>query len=159
MANKTEASAPLEDPPCWPSGSKTGYCQHHYGDYGHECQRCGYHCNPCMVGWWEESIDYGTYWSTCDMVASWCGRYAEGDGCLPVCDEDKQRFEQDPQMMQREYENIGGLVVFEPYDPLTSERVCWESFRHDDEDWDHWLDEPPVPVELEFVPTSNTTHS
>ena len=69
MASKTEAPALLEDLPCWPSDSETGYDQHLYDD---------------------------------------------------------------PKRMQREYD--------------------------DDEDWDHWLDEPPVPVELEFVPTSNTTH-
>lgn len=153
-AIKQERLAPA-DPPCWPDGSEIGYAQHRYNDVDYECQRCGYHCNPCMVSWRAWSPEYGDEWEECGVIAAWCGRYAEGEGCLPLCDEHKQQLERDPERMERNYD-IKGVVAFDPYNHLTSERSCWESFTHAAEGWEDWPEEPPSPISIEPGPESTT---
>jgi hypothetical protein len=147
-AIKQERLAPA-DPPCWPDGSEIGYAQHRYNDVDYECQRCGYHCNPCAAGGMRWYPSYGDEWEECGVIAAWCGRYAEGEGCLPLCDEHKQQLERDPKRMERDYDNVKGIVTFDPYNHLTSERSCWETFTHAKEHWEDWPPEPSVAADTE----------
>lgn len=129
---------------CWDDETGIGHPTHDLnGDL--DCRRCTHKANWCCVGDWVHSGEYGdAEWDECMQPAEFCARPAEGPGCMPVCGVCKQHIEHDP-ALKKKY----GVVVFEPYDGRTGERFCSETCSHDDEWWDGWTLEPPVPTELE----------
>lgn len=140
----------LDDIVCWDEETGFGYWSHEPDDDGSRwggpgCGRCGQPLNWCAEG----SYDYWGEWDDCGKNAEFCGRPAEGPACMPVCGECKEQIEQSPALMKKY-----GIVVFEPYDGLTTDRFCSEDFRHDDEEWQWggWQEPPVADPEFDLVP-------
>lgn len=135
----------FSDVVCWDEETGFAYWTHEPDDVGKWgvpcCRRCDQGLNWCVEG----SFDYWGEWDECGQWAEWCGRPAEGPACMPVCNRCKKEIERSP-ALQKKY----NVVVFEPYDGLTTDRFCSEGGGHDDEEWQWggWT-EPPAPADLE----------